>query len=61
MSLIRVSKETKRKLLEYAGELQKRLGRRIDLDDTIRSLLLERTKNPQLLIEACVEREEKRL
>ncbi len=54
MTTIAIKDETKRELLKVAAELQMKLGRRVDFDETIRVLLQQRKKkNPHLLIEAC--------
>lgn len=45
---IRVSKATKEALYRYASELQRRMGRRVDLDEAIRHLLMGEAK-PELL------------
>lgn len=39
---IQVSEETKRELLEYASNLQAKLGRKVSFDDAIRTSLRER-------------------
>lgn len=48
---IRVSKYTKLLLMRLAAKLQEKLGRRVNLDETIRYLLILREKNPDLLRE----------
>ena len=49
---ISVTEDVKEALLRVASELQLRLGRRVDLNEAIRYLLL-RDKRPELLEEAC--------
>jgi len=53
MTTISVTDDVKDKLLKVASELQIKLGRRIDLNEAIRFLLVEKEKKPQLLEEAC--------
>ena len=53
MTTIAIKDDTKRELLKVAAELQMKLGRRVNFDETIRFLLQQRKKkNPHLLIEA---------
>ena len=59
MSTIAIKEETKRELLKFVSELQIKLGRRVDFDEAIRFLLMyKRKKNPNLLLEACISRED---
>lgn len=53
MSTIMVKEGVKGELLRYASVLQAKLGRRVDYNEAIKHLLLERRKHPALLIEAC--------
>jgi hypothetical protein len=53
MSTIMVKEGVKIELLKYASELQAKLGRRVDYNEAIKQLLMERRKHPALLLEAC--------
>ena len=53
MTTIMVRDEVKKDLLKYATELQLKLGHRVDYNEAIKHLLMERRKHPALLIEAC--------
>jgi len=53
MTTIMVRDEVKKDLLKYASELQLKLGHRVDYNEAIKHLLIERRKHPALLIEAC--------
>lgn len=53
MSTISVKEDVKEDLLRYASELQVKMGRRVDFNEAIRFLLMERRKHPSLLAEAC--------
>jgi hypothetical protein len=53
MSTIMVKEGVKGELFRYAFALQAKLGRRVDYNEVIRHLLLERRKHPAMLIEAC--------
>lgn len=48
-STIKVTKQTKEMLVRFAATLQKRYGRRVDLDEAIRHLLLRQEKKPEVL------------
>lgn len=54
MSTISIKEDIKEELLKYASELQIKLGRRVDYNEAIRHLLMQRRKRPALLKEACV-------
>jgi hypothetical protein len=53
MTTISVKEDVKEDLLRYASELQVKMGRRVDFNEAIRFLLMERRKRPSLLEEAC--------
>jgi len=53
MTTISVTGDVKDKLLKVASELQIKLGRRVDLNEAIRLLLMEKERKPNLLDEAC--------
>jgi len=53
MSTISVKEDVKEDLLRYASELQMKMGRRVDFNEAIRFLLMERRRHPSLLSEAC--------
>ena len=53
MSTISVKEDVKEDLLRYASELQVKMGRRVDFNEAIRFLLMERRRHPSLLSEAC--------
>jgi len=53
MTTIMVKDDVKKDLLRYASELQLRLGHRVDYNEAIKHLLMERRKHPALLEEAC--------
>lgn len=53
MTTISVTSDVKDKLLKFASELQIKLGRRVDLNEALRLLMLERERRPNLLDEAC--------
>lgn len=54
MTTISITKDVKRRLLEFASELQITLGRRVNFNEAIEFLLSQRhAKNPRLLKEAC--------
>ena len=53
MTTIMVKDDVKQDLLKYAAELQLKLGHRVDYNEAIRHLLMERRKHPALLDEAC--------
>jgi len=53
MSTISVKEDVKGELLRYASELQAKMGRRVDFNEAIRYLLMERRKHSSLLEEAC--------
>ena len=48
MESIKVKKETKKKLTEIAGMLEKKLGRRVSYDDVINYLIERKLKNRKL-------------
>ncbi|MCC5998430.1 MAG: hypothetical protein LM573_05070 [Thermofilum sp.] len=49
---ISVTEDVKEALLRVASELQLKLGRRVDLNEAIRYLLIKK-RRPELLEEAC--------
>ncbi len=53
MTTIMVRDEVKKDLLKYATELQLKLGHRVDYNEAIKHLLMDRCKHPALLEEAC--------
>ena len=53
MTTIAVTEDVKQKLLKVASELQLKFGRRVNLNEALRFLLDQRTKNVQLLEKAC--------
>ena len=53
MTTISVTDDVKDKLLKVASELQIKLGRRVDLNEAIRFLMMEKERKPNLLDEAC--------
>jgi len=54
MTTISMSPEVRDELVRYAAELQLKLGRRVDLEEAVRHLLLLRhARDPNLLREAC--------
>lgn len=53
MRTISIKEDIKEELLKYASELQIKLGRRVDYNEAIRHLLMQRRKRPTLLKEAC--------
>jgi len=53
MSTISIKEDVKEELLKFASELQIKLGRRVDYNEAIRHLLMQRRKRPGLLKEAC--------
>jgi len=53
MSTISIKEDVKEELLKFASELQIKLGRRVDYNEAIRHLLMQRRKRPTLLREAC--------
>jgi len=53
MTTISVKEGVKKELLKYAAELQMKLKSRVDYNEAIRFLLMQRReRNPDLLIEA---------
>jgi hypothetical protein len=52
MTTIMVKEDVKKDLLRYASELQLRLGHRVDYNEAIRHLLMERRKHPAMFMEA---------
>ena len=52
MTTIIVKEDVKRELLRYAAELQLKLGHRVDYNEAIKHLLMERGKHPALLEES---------
>jgi hypothetical protein len=48
-----IKEDVKGELLKYASELQIRLGRRVDYNEAIHHLLMQRKRHPALLREAC--------
>lgn len=55
MTTISVTNDVKAELLRVASELQLRLKRRVDFNEAIRFLLMQRrNRRPDLLREACV-------
>jgi predicted CopG family antitoxin len=53
MTTISVKEDVKEDLLRYASKLQVKMGRRVDYNEAIRFLLMEKRKHPSLLAEAC--------
>ena len=53
MTTISVTDDVKDKLLKVASELQIKLGRRVDLNEAIRFLMMEKERKPNLLDKAC--------
>jgi len=54
MTTISVTEDVKRRLLRVTSELQLKLKRRVDFNEAIRFLLVQRQeKRPHLLMEAC--------
>jgi hypothetical protein len=54
MTTISVTTNVKKRLLEFASELQIKLGRRVDFNEAIEFLLSQQQKkDPELLREAC--------
>ena len=53
MTTIMVRDDVKKDLLRYATELQLKLGRRVDYNEAIKHLLMDRRKHPAILDEAC--------
>jgi hypothetical protein len=53
MSTISVTSDVKEKLFKIATKLQVRLGRRVDLNETIDYLISHAEKRPDLLNRAC--------
>ena len=53
MTTISVKEDVKEDLLRYASQLQVKMGRRVDYNEAIRFLLMEKRKHPSLLAEAC--------
>jgi len=53
MTTISVTDDVKEALLKVASELQLKLGRRVDLNEAIRYLLVRGKRDPELLEEAC--------
>jgi len=53
MTTISVTGDVKDRLLKIASELQIKLGRRVDLNEALRLLMMEKERNPDLLDRAC--------
>jgi predicted CopG family antitoxin len=54
MTTISITEDVKKELVKFVSELQIKFGRRIDFNEAIAHLLSKRkSKNPQLLKEAC--------
>jgi len=54
MTTISVTEDVKRRLLRVTSELQLKLKRRVDFNEAIRFLLVQRReRRPRLLMEAC--------
>ncbi len=53
MTTISVTGDVKDKLLKIASELQIKLGRRVDLNEALRLLMMEKERTPDLLDQAC--------
>lgn len=55
MTTISVTGDVKDRLLKIASELQIKLGRRVDLNEALRLLILEKERDPDLLDQACIQ------
>ena len=52
MPSIEIKDDVKKDLLRYASELQLKLGHRVDYNEAIKFLLMERRKYPAMFMEA---------